>query len=132
MPRNKREVEKEYDYQKKLAKKYNKDQRVIKSICEYPFKFAKERMSDPTDDRPIRIRYFGVFTQKHLKNKKVIMKYRYDVLLDNIEDVTIMMATTLGFIVPTFDSAKKIIIDAYKNKDYEKLDMIWNGWKVYR
>lgn len=118
--------------QRELAKKYKKDTRVIKTITEYPFKFAKERMSDPSDDRPIRIRYFGVFTQRKLKNKDVIMKYRTSALLDNIEDVTVMMATILDFVVPTFESAKKVIEKAYEEKDYDKLHMIWEGWRDYR
>lgn len=54
---------------KKLATKYNLDFRVVRLIIDYPIKFAKERMSDPEDFRPIRIRYLAVFLPKAAGNE---------------------------------------------------------------
>jgi len=61
---------------KQLSQKYNKDKRVIKVICEYPFLFAKRKIEDPNDIRPIMITYFGKFIPKHtvtleVKNRNV-------------------------------------------------------------
>jgi hypothetical protein len=49
---------------KQLSQKYNKDKRVVKVICEYPFLFAKRKIEDPNDLRPIMITYFGKFVPK--------------------------------------------------------------------
>jgi len=46
---------------KRIAKRKNMDERVVRLIADYPFKFTRDRMSDPADWRAIRIRHFGVF-----------------------------------------------------------------------
>lgn len=52
------------EHVKKLAKKTNIDPRVVRLVADYPIKFAKEKMSNEEDWRPIRIRYFAVFLPK--------------------------------------------------------------------
>ncbi len=54
---------------KELAKKYNKDVRVINTVTRHPFKFLYDVMEDPYNNTPVRIIYLGVFTQKYSKNK---------------------------------------------------------------
>ena len=49
---------------------------VIKEIAYHPLKFAKRRMEDPTDDRPIRIRYFAAFALKSTKTKERVNKFK--------------------------------------------------------
>jgi hypothetical protein len=49
---------------------------VIKEICYHPLKFAKRRMEDPKDKRPIRIRYFAAFVPKEVKSKERINKFK--------------------------------------------------------
>jgi hypothetical protein len=49
---------------------------VIKEIAYHPLKFAKRRMEDPTDDRPIRIRYFAAFALKSSKTKERVTKFK--------------------------------------------------------
>jgi hypothetical protein len=49
---------------------------VIKEIVYHPLKFAKRRMEDPTDDRPIRIRYFAAFVLKSTKTKERVNRFR--------------------------------------------------------
>ena len=49
---------------------------VIKEIAYHPLKFAKRRMEDQTDDRPIRIRYFAAFVLKSVKTKERVSKYK--------------------------------------------------------
>jgi hypothetical protein len=45
------------------------DYRVVRLIIDYPIKFAKERISDPEDFRPTRIRYFAAFVPKSAGNE---------------------------------------------------------------
>lgn len=52
------------EHVRKLAKKTNIDPRVVRLVADYPIKFAKEKMSNEEDWRPIRIRYFAVFLPK--------------------------------------------------------------------
>ena len=56
---------------KKLAKKYNKDIRVINVITRHPFKFLYDTISNPLDDRAVRMMYLGVFAQKLTRNKLI-------------------------------------------------------------
>ena len=114
----------------RLAKKYGKDARTIREIVYSPLKFAKRIITDPSDTRPIRIRYFGVFVEKPTKTKQVLFEKKVVILLANIDDVTLIMGTTLGFMVPSSFSAAKIIQQASDDKDYEKIDMIYESWKL--
>jgi hypothetical protein len=56
-----------------------KDPRVIQSIVYHPMLFAKRKMTDPDDLRPIRIRYFGVFVGKYMRNKEMFKKLSYTI-----------------------------------------------------
>lgn len=49
---------------------------VIKEIVYHPLKFAKRRMEDPKEKRPIRIRYFATFVLKTGKDKERIGKFK--------------------------------------------------------
>jgi len=55
----------------------NLDVRIIKNIVYHPLLFAKKKMADPDEYRPIRIRYFGVFIQKYMHNKEMFKKLSY-------------------------------------------------------
>jgi hypothetical protein len=116
---------------KDIAKKYKLDYRHVKNIVYYPFKFAKAKMSDPLNERPIRIKYFGVFTQKHILNKDFYFKTKTEAMLDSIEDVAVIMSTVLGYQIISLDSAKNIITTALEQKDYEKLQTIWDELRYY-
>ncbi len=115
---------------KRLGEKYHKDPRVIKEIIYSPLKFAKRIITDPSETRPVRIRYFGVFIQKVTKTKQIIFEKKVVILLANIDDVTLIMGATLGFIVPSSFSAARIIQQASDDKDYEKINMIFDAWKI--
>lgn len=58
------------EYCKELATEFNKDIRVINAIVGSPIAFMKQKIEDPTDFRPIRIRYFGQFIPKKGKYSK--------------------------------------------------------------
>ena len=55
---------------KQLAKKYNRDVRVIEAITKHPFKFLTDIMEDKDDMNPVRVMYLGVFAQKNRMNKR--------------------------------------------------------------
>jgi hypothetical protein len=88
-------------------------------------------MERPTNNRGIRIRYFGLFTQKHIINKDYLYTLRTNILLENINEVGIMMGSVLEFPISNADSAKNIISEAYEKKDYDKLQLIWDEWSYY-
>lgn len=117
---------------KELAKKYNIDYRVCKAVVNSPFLYLKDLVTDDVKEEGIRIPYFGMFTQKGgYKNKAMRTEARKKILLENILEVTTMMATTQGFVVPSVESAKELIEKAWESGDYEKINFIWDGWKDY-
>jgi hypothetical protein len=115
-----------------LAAKYKKDPRIIESIIYSPLKFAKKVINDDTDNRPIRIRYLGVFTQKHIKNKYNRMERFIEDLEKDMKVTSIVMATILHFPLVNADSAKRIIDRAKEEEDYDKIKMIWDAVKEYK
>ena len=114
----------------RLAKKYGKDARTIREIVYSPLKFAKRIITNPGDTRPVRIRYFGVFVEKPIQTKLLTFEKRIVILLANIDEVTLIMGAILGFIVPSSFSAAKIIQQASDDKDYEKINLIYDTWKL--
>jgi hypothetical protein len=117
---------------KELASINKIDIRICKAIIDAPFAYLKYLVTDPSIEEGVRFPYIGAFTQKgNYKNKTMRAEHRKNRLLANIVDVTVMMATTLGFICPTIESAEKIINTAYETKDYEKLNLIWGAWQEY-
>ena len=52
-----------------------KEDWVIQRIVYHPLEFAKERMMDDDEDRPIRIRYFGTFVLKSKRQKKELANF---------------------------------------------------------
>jgi hypothetical protein len=82
-----------------------KDPRIIQNIVYHPLFFAKKKMADPDDLRPIRIRYFGVFVGKYLHNKEMFKKLSYIIsaLKKHPELINI-------FVDPTFTNEEDAII----------------------
>lgn len=113
-----------------IARKYNKDPRVVREIVYHPLLFAKRRMEDDAEDRPIRIKYFGAFTQKEIKNKKFIMGKRRDILLENLDEVFEAVIHTGRH----DDISKNDIEDMLKadgNDIFGVVNDIWNVWKEW-
>lgn len=113
-----------------IAKKHKLDYRIVRAVILSQFKYVKKVVIDPCELRPVRLGYFGAFDIK-FKKLRLKMASIKEVLFENISDVAIMMATTLGFQVKDFESAKKIIEEAIADNDYTKLEMIWDGWLEY-
>ena len=63
---------------KEIAKRKGMDERVVRLIADYPFKFVRDKISEAKDWRPIRIRYLGMFAlkahfEKLLSEDKTVM-----------------------------------------------------------
>lgn len=50
---------------KKLAKKYNLDERIVREICISPFRFTSSQMRK-AESKPIMIRYIGKILPKKI------------------------------------------------------------------
>jgi len=114
-----------------LAVKYKKDPRIIEAIVYSPFKLAKKVINDDMDDRPIRIRYLGVFTQKHNMNKTNRMERLIKDIEKDMAKTAVVMATMLHFPITGIESARNVINAAKESDDYEKIKMIWDALKEY-
>jgi hypothetical protein len=108
------------------------DTRVCKEIINSPFAYLKYMVTDSFEEEGLRLPYVGAFCQKgNYKNKTMRTSTRKKILLENIVDVATMMATTLGFELPTIGSFKDVIDEAFDKGDYEKINLIWDGWIAY-
>lgn len=108
------------------------DIRVCKEIINSPFAYLKHLVTSASEEDGVRLPYVGAFCQKgEYKNKTMRAERRRNTLLANIVDVSVMMSTVLGFVVPSIESAEHIINEAYDSGDYEKLNMIWDSWQEY-
>jgi len=97
-------------------------ERVVKYVALHPFLFTKQRMMDPEDDTPIRIKYFGVFQQKNTLNKKNVqrMKEIKDLITNNVE----YYLKVFDNVFSTEDELMKYIRKAYRNRvraDFEEI-----------
>ena len=113
---------------RKLAKKYNKDPRIIKELVYSPLKFTSRIVSDPVDMRPVRIRYFGVFALKHKNAKDNLFKDRVKRLKSSMSKTLIIMAS-MGYLIKDDSSVNRILDEALEIKDYEKIQTIWEEYK---
>ena len=113
---------------RKLAKKYNKDPRIIKELVYSPLKFTSRIVSDPVDMRSVRVRYFGVFTLKHKNAKDNLFKDRVKRLKSSMSKTLIIMSS-MGYLIKDDSSVNRILNEALEIKDYEKIQTIWEEYK---
>ena len=116
---------------RELAKKYNKDHRIIREIVYSPLKFTTRVVSDSTDMRPIRIRYFGVFALKHKNAKDNLFKDRVKKMKSNMGKTLILMVA-IGYLIKDEKSVNRILDEALETKDYDKIQTIWEEYKSVR
>jgi hypothetical protein len=101
-----------------------KDPRVIKQIVYHPLLFAKRRMADPDDYRPIRIRYFGVFLQKYMRNKEMFKKLSFIVSNLKLHPKLIKI-----FVEPTFVNyldAIKYVNELFESNNKDAINEIYD------
>ena len=115
-----------------LAAQYKKDPRIIESIVYSPLKFTKKVINDPTEERPVRIRYLGAFVQKATRSKDTRFTKMVGDLENDIVSTAVVMATILHFPMKDVESARNIINLAKETKDYEKVRLIWDTLKEYK
>ena len=102
----------------------SKDVRVVQSIVYHPIFFAKKVMSDPDDYKPIRIRYFGVFVQKYMRNKDMYKKLSY--IIKAIKKYPKLIEI---FVDPTFSNeldARKYVNKLFDENNKEALTVVYD------
>jgi hypothetical protein len=96
---------------------------VIKEIVYHPLKFAKRRMEDPIDDRPIRIRYFAAFVLKTTKTKERVNRFKVTYrAYDRCKDI----AATYGARIDTEDNYQTDMQSMAIRNRWTILDDIYN------
>jgi hypothetical protein len=114
-----------------LAARYKKDPRIIEAIVYSPIKFARRVFEDNKDDRSVRIKYFGVFTQKPVFNKDTrVIKLLKDLRAD-MANTTFVMVNILQFPVKDSASAERVLKMAEEQDDFDKIKMIWDAYKSH-
>lgn len=102
-----------------------KDPRIIQTIVQHPMLFAKKTMADPDDFRPIRIRYFGVFVQKYMRNKEMFRKFSYIIKALKTNDELYKI-----FEDPKFENerdARLYVNEIFGNNDKENMLVIYDA-----
>ena len=87
-----------------LFKKYDKDRRVVEAIATHPLYFFKQIAQDLNNERPVRIRYFGLFAvkkkgykiHKHLNKKPSRMEIIYDNTTTPIDNKIVIVKYQMG------------------------------------
>jgi hypothetical protein len=102
---------------KHIALSKFKDTRVVQAIAYHPLLFAKRKMSDPDDYRPVRIRYFGVFVQKYMHNKEMFkkMSYIFNTLKEHPKLIKVFIDPKFSTLDEALDYVKQLIEE--NNKD---------------
>lgn len=108
------------------------DPRVVRAIVYHPFLFAKRRMEDDNDDRPIRIKYFGVFVQKYIKTKNFLMGKRYKILIDNLSEVfEAVCSTGKYFEIENETDLASLLSEMKEQENNEGVAKVYSIWQEY-
>lgn len=106
-----------------------KEDRVIKKIVYHPLEFAKVKMIDDNDERPIRIRYFGVFTLKSKRSKERTRKFSY--IYKNYEIFRDIIAT-YGYDVGDIEKYHEVLKTNFTKKKIRFVDEIYEKGLVLK
>lgn len=106
-----------------------KEDRVIKKIVYHPLEFAKLRMIDDNDERPIRIRYFGVFVLKSKRSKERTRKFSF--IYKNYEMFKDVVAA-YGYEVDTLDKYHDVLKQNFTKKKIRYVDEIYEKGLVLK
>lgn len=104
-----------------------KDPRIVQQVVYHPILFAKHRMADPDDFRPIRIRYFGAFVGKYMRNKEMFKRLSYI-----IQHLRADPGLVKVFVDPTFtnDYDARVYVNAlFDANDKDSINAIYDAIK---
>ena len=107
---------------KNISKSTGIDIRVVTQVVHHPFKFVRDKISG-NEERPIRIRYFGVFSQKYLLNKHSSVKRKVDIILTKY---TKDLANYLNL---SEEAAIIYLNKLFEDKKYKEIDVIYKKVK---
>jgi len=100
------------------------NERVVRHIVSHPILFAKQRMADPNDDRPIRIKYFGTFVQKKIANKENVRRLNEVLKLVRLNSTHYL--NVFDGLFNDMDEILKHIRTAFNTRDKEEFDAVYN------
>lgn len=106
-----------------------KEDRVVKKIVYHPLEFAKRKMIDEDDERPVRIRYFGTFVLKSKKSKERARKFSY--IYKNYEIFKVIVAT-YGYEVDTEEKYQMVLKRNFNGKKIRYVDEIYEKGLVLK
>lgn len=109
-----------------LAFKYGLDKRVVREVVYYPLLFTNRVMNDPKDDRPIRIKHLGVFAYRGSRNKSVIEKPKYDLIIQHAEE---LFNIHYNEEFETLDHFVEYIIDLWNQREYSAIRKVHQIFK---
>ena len=94
----------------RIALRFKRDKRVISAVALHPLLFFKHKQESYDDERPVRIKYLGVFVQKNKYNKLNAFKYKYKFHLVLYNYVEFLYEMKQSYVVPiaTVDIAVNI------------------------
>ena len=101
-----------------------KDPRIVQAIAYHPLLFAKRKMTDPDDYRPIRIRYFGTFVGKYMRNKEMYKKLSYIITSLKMHPKLIKV-----FVDPSFENELdviKYVNQLFNDNNKEAVELVYD------
>ena len=123
-------MKQEYKIIRNISLENGIDERVVQEIVYHPLKFAKRRIEDDYDYRPIRIRYFGTFVQKEKIKKE--MRNQIHKMREDLDTVEYVLHSILGHEdIITKESAAIYLTDLYSDNDIDKIKEIWDAYCEY-
>jgi hypothetical protein len=103
---------------KNISKSTGIDIRVVTQVVHHPFKYVRDKISG-NEERPIRIRYFGVFSQKYLLNKHSSVKRKVDIILQKD-----LKELAEHFNLPV-EEAINHLNKLFEDKKYKEIDVLY-------
>ena len=106
-----------------------KEDRVVKKRVYHPLEFAKAVMSSDDDERPIRIRYFGVFALKPNRSKERTRKFQHIYKqYDTFKDIV----ASYGYNVDTLPDYQSVLKKHFSGKGIRYIDEIYEKGLVLK
>jgi len=117
---------------RELAKEYNVPAPVVRSVVFSPLRFTRRVVGDRYDYRPVRVRHFGAFVMKKRYLKAIeFIEDMYDIMIQHIDYVYMIMVTLLGFQLVDSNSAKRVLKEALDSNDIDKMRLIFKEFIMH-
>lgn len=107
----------------KISAKYGVNRGVVEYIAHYPFRCLRRYISG-NEERPIRLRYLGVFTMKKSINKEKATENKIKIIRERYADYIVKAINRMykEDIIKTVDEAISKLEELKNNKEYDKVE----------